>query len=217
MQINRLIVLLLIIASCPAIKAQKTNSAYLFADFQSAKVYFSNGQQANERVNYHLLSNKIRFIDRKDQQVKEVSDTKVLDSIVVGKRVFIPNPDQEGWMEILSAKPVVQVQYFVKGKTKGQEAAYGGTSELASTKSYSEYRDGGTFLMPKVQEMEVASYYNYYWIVKDGKRKQFKSLVQFVKLYPNQKDQLNKYIQDNAVKFEDTEAIVKLCCYAENL
>ena len=58
---------------------------------------------------------------------------------------------------------------------------------------------------------------NYYWIIKNGKKKQFKSFTQFVKLYPKQKEQLNQYIQDNNIKFEDTEAIIKLCFYGESL
>jgi len=216
MKIKRLVILMSIVIISSTNKAQKTNSPYLFDDFESAKVYFSNGRQSDEKVNYHLLSNKIRFIDHKDQQIKEVSDTKIIDSIKIANRVFIPNAD-EGWIEIISTSPLIQVQYFVKPKTKGQVAAYGGSSELTSTKSYSEMRDNGTISQLKEQEFEVASYYNYYWIMKDGKRKQFKSLAQFLKLYPKQKDTLNQYIQDNHINFEDTRAIVKLCLYAENL
>jgi hypothetical protein len=207
---------MLIVVTGSTIKAQTADSAYLFADFEPAEVYFSNGKQSDEKVNYHLLSNKIRFIDKKDKQIKEVSDTKALDSIVVGKRVFIPNPDDEGWIEIVSAKPVVQVQYFVKTKTT-RIAAYGGTSELSNTKTYGKWREKGTIAQLKEPEPEVAGYYNYYWIVKEGKRKQFKSFAQFVKLYPKQKETLNRYIQDNRINFEDVEAIIQLCLYAENL
>ncbi len=193
----------------------QNNSPYLFGDFEAATVYFNNGRQSDEKVNYHLPSNKIRFIDKKDKVIKEVSDTQMLDSIVVGKRVFIPDSVHEGWFEILSEKPVVQVQYFAKTKPKGKQVGFGGTSELTRTSTY-QYLDGGALIL-KEPEMEVVGYYNYYWIFKDGKRKQFKSLAQFVKLYPKQKAQLNQYIQDNHINFEDVEAIVKLCLYAESL
>ena len=217
MKTKRLVIFFLVIVACStAIQAQKTNSPYLFNDFENAKVYFSNGQQSDEKVNYHLLSNKIRFIDRKDQQIKEVSDTKIIDSIKIGDRIFIPNAN-ESWMEILSATPLIQVQYLVNTKTKGQVAAYGGTSELSNTKSYIAKKGNENISILKDMEFEVASYYNYYWIMKDGKRKQFKSFAQFLKLYPKQKDALNQYIQNNHINFEDTEAIVKLCLYAENL
>ena len=217
MKVKCFILLILIAVTNSAIKAQKSNSPYLFTDFESAKVYFANGQESDEKVNYYLLSNKIRFIDKTDKQIKEVSDPKIIKSIIVGKRVFIPNPNGEGWLEVLSDKPVVEVQYFVKAKPKGKEAGYGGTSELTDTKTYRELRDGGTISRLKEQEMEVSSYYNNYWITKDDKRKQFKSLTQFVKLYPKQKEQLNQYIQNNTINFEDVEAIVKLCLYAESL
>ena len=217
MKIKQFIILALMIAVCStAIQAQKTNSPYLFSDFMSAKVYFSNGRQSDEKVNYHLLSNKIRFIDRKDQQIKEVSDPQIIDSIKIGNRTFIPNPD-EGWIEILSTAPLIQVQYLVNTKTKGQIAAYGGTSELSNTKSYSAKKDNENISIVKDVEFEVSSYYNYYWITIDGKRKQFKSFAQFLKFFPKQKDTLNQYIQDNHISFEDTEAIVKLCLYAESL
>ncbi|MDR0231259.1 MAG: hypothetical protein LBI82_03985 [Dysgonamonadaceae bacterium] len=208
------IMLLLIVVTGSTINAQNY-SPYLFDDFKDAKVYFVNEKQSDEKVNYHLLSKKIRFIDKKDEQIKEISDPKALDSIVIGKRVFIPNPDSEGWIEILSEKPVVQVQYFVKTKPKGKQAGFGGTSELTGTSTY-QYKDGGALLL-KDPEMEEVGYYNHYWIIKDGKRKQFKSLAQFVKLYPKQKAQLNQYIQDNHVNFEDVKEIVKLCLYAEKL
>jgi len=208
------IILMLLVVTGSTVNAQN-KFPYLFDDFEAATVYFTNGKQSEEKVNYHLPSNKIRFIDRKDNEIKEVSDTQMLDRIVVGKRVFIPNPDGEGWIEILSEKPVVQVQYFVKTKPKGKQAGFGGTSELTRTSTY-QYKDGGALVM-KDPEMEEIGSYSYYWIVKDGKRKQFKSFPQFVKLYPKQKVQLNQYIQDNHVNFEDAEAIVKLCIYAESL
>ena len=217
MKINYFLLQVMIVVTGSTISAQQPKSEFLFPDFKLAKVYFTNGRQSDEKVNYHLLSDKIRFIDKADNQIKEVSDPQIIKSIIIGERVFIPNPDGEGWLEVLSDKPVVEVQYFVKAKPKAKEAGYGGTSELTSTSTYSEYSDGGTMTRLKETEMEVVDYYNYYWIVKDGKRKLFKSLVQFVKLYPKQKEQLNQYIQDNAINFEDVKAIVKLCIYAENL
>ena len=41
----------------------KESSPYLFNDFQEATVYFKDGSQYHEKMNYNLLVDKFYFID----------------------------------------------------------------------------------------------------------------------------------------------------------
>lgn len=47
--------------------------------------------------------------------------------------------------------------------------------------------------------------------------KQFRNFKQLAKIYSKHRVEVEKYIEDNKVNFEDVDQIVKLCAYADSL
>lgn len=47
--------------------------------------------------------------------------------------------------------------------------------------------------------------------------KQFRNFKQLAKIYSKHHAEVEKYIEDNKVNFEDVDQIVKLCAYADSL
>ena len=66
----------------------KESSPYLFNDFQEATVYFKDGSQYHEKMNYNLLVDKFYFIDHIDNKVKVLSNPQDIQIIKFGNRVF---------------------------------------------------------------------------------------------------------------------------------
>lgn len=209
------ILFLFLIGSLITLQAQNEETGFLFEDYADATIYFKGGLASEEKVNYNLLNNTLYFIDKQDGEIKSVSGIENLISVRVGGRTFLVEKD--GLTEVLPTKPVIYVQYKAKGRTKAATAAYGGTSETSSTKSYSELRDGGSHARLKDLEFEISNLYNYYWIEKEEKKKKFTNFKQFLKIYPNHKNILESYIKEQNIDFEDVDAIVNLCLYAEKL
>lgn len=210
-----LFTLLIWIGFFSLVLSQHNLSEYLFDDYKDATVHFKGNLKSNERVNYNLLNGKLYFIDKHDNKIKVVSDIEKIAFIKVRDRNFLL--DNDGLKEVVSTLPLVYVKYNAKSRRKPSKAAYGGTSQVSSSANYTELRDGGSHAFLKNDDVEIFLHYNEYWIEKDGKKKKFTQFKQFIKIYSGHKEQLEQYIKDNNINFEDAEAIVELCRYAENL
>ena len=210
-----LLVLLSWMAFIPIVVSQENLSAFLFDEYKDAIVYFKGNRQSGEKVNYNMIDDKLYFVDKKDNQVKVVSGIENIVYIKVGERSFLI--EEDGMKEVVSSEPLIYVQYKAKVQRKATKGAYGGTSKVSSASSYTELRDGGAHALVKNYETEASSYYNYYWIEKNGKKRKFTDFKQFLKIYSKQKKDLEKYIDDKKISFEDVNAIIELCIYAENL
>lgn len=204
---------------CAAIggKAQVNNGTpYLFDDFVEATVYFKSGAQFVEKMNYNLAVEKFFFIDRKDNEVKQLSNPEDINVIKFGNRVFYPE-DGKG-IEILPTNPTVYVQYKGHIRQEGKRCAYGQISETSSIRSYGgTYTSGGAHIDFNPEKLTVENRYNLYWMEVKGKKKQFKNFKQFLKFYPKHKEELQKYIETNKVDFDNVEQIKMLCIHAESL
>ena len=55
------------------------------------------------------------------------------------------------------------------------------------------------------------------WLEKNGKRKSFRNFKQFVKLYPEHKAELERFIKTNQLFIDNVEHVKALCVFAESL
>lgn len=193
---------------------QKNNSPYLFDEFQDATVYLKDGMHTKGKMNYDLVSEVFCFID-KNGDILNLAAPEGIAAIEIGKRIFYP--EKRGGFEIISHTPAVYVQYKVKARAESPKGAYGGGTETSSVRSYSFLQSNSTTYTLARPDVKIVDRYNIYWVEKDGKKKQFKSFKQLLKLYPKQSQQLNEYIKAHNIDFNDPAMIVKLCAYADSL
>lgn len=190
--------------------AQENNSNYLFPEFSDSYVYYKDGRVFQVRSNYDLLKNMFKFID-KDNEIKEFADPDMIISIKVGERSFVLVDDNEA-AEIIQAEPRILVQYIGNKRIK-KDLTYGGKTETASVDSYSNLiygtgENGKNTVLVKID-------YQFY-IERNKRLKRFSTEKQFLKLFPKQKNELKKYIDENKVDFGSIEQVVKLCNRAVN-
>lgn len=188
--------------------AQDNHSNYLFSEFSNSYIYYKDGRVFQVRSNYDLLKNMFKFID-KDNEIKEFADPDMIVSIKVGERTFVLVDDNEA-AEIMQADPRILVQYCGQKRIK-KDLTFGGKTETASVDSYSNMiygtgEDGKNTILVKID-------YQFY-IEKNKRLKQFFTEKQFLKLFPKQKKELKKYIDENNVEFCSIEQIIKLCNHA---
>ena len=194
--------------------SQTELSPFLFDTYQDAIVYMRNGMEIRGKMNYHLPSEKFYFIDEQyGNQAKILSNADEVNIIKFGARVFYP--EQDGGVEILSSEPSFYVQYKVTVRDKPKSVGYGGTSSLGNVKTYSSNSTG--FSPDAPVKLEVGSRYNVYWVEKKGKKKEVRNMKQFLKLNSTHKEELEKYIKENNVCFDDAQQMLKLCIYADSL
>lgn len=194
------------------------NSSFLFDDYQEATVYLKNGRQVRNKMNYNLVSEKFYFIDERDgQQVKILSNVDEVNIIKFGERTFYP--EKGAGVEILSSEPPFYVQYKGTARDKPKAAGYGGTSSVSNTTTYSMVgsNSGRMTAVYDPGRLELGRRYNVYWVEKKGKKKEIRNMKQFLKLNSDYREDLERYIKENGVKFDDAQQMLNLYIYADSL
>ena len=96
---------------CMLYAQDKNTSSFLFDDFQEAVVYFKNGSQFREKMNYNILANKFYFVDRVDNKVKALSNPQDIQVIKFGTGCSI----QKGIMVSRFCRRILYCMYNTKG------------------------------------------------------------------------------------------------------
>ena len=180
-----------------------------------AEVFFKDGSRYIETMNYNLLTGKFCFIDSKTKKVQDVANPHDMALVKIAGRVFYQ--EKRGVVEVIPITPPLFVQYKTMVKKEVAKGAYGTTSETSAIHTYGGFNLNGSRYELRKEQLVIGKRYQHYWLEKNGKRKAFKNFKQFVKLYPEHKDVLVKFIKDNELEIDNVEHVKALCVYAESL
>lgn len=203
------IILAILLTIPTVIWSQKNNGKYLFPDFTDSYIYYKDGRVFQVLTNYDLIQNEFIFID-KDNIKKEFTDPSMIISIKAGNRTFrIVSGDEAA--EVIQNEPLILVQYQ-GGKRIKKKLPMGGNTETASVDSYTNLYSYG--VEDNTNNIELASLEYQFYIEKNKRLKRFSTEKQFLKLFPKQKEELKKYIDESKVDFNSIEQVVQLCNHA---
>ena len=198
------------------LRAQADTASFLFDKYEDAQVLLRAGGELKSKMNYSIVVNKFYFIDPQDKQVKELANPGDILLIKIAGRTFYPESNGAG-IEMLPTKPVVYVQYKATARKEAPMGAYGTRSETTAVQSYGTITSNGQSYKLEGEKIIVSNRHHVYWVEKDDKMKQFRNFKQLAKIYSKHRAEVEKYIEDNKVNFEDADQIVKLCSYADSL
>lgn len=195
--------------------SQATYGQFLFNEFSDATIYYNNGLHTQEKINYNLVESSLYFIDKKDNEKKIASQTGNISSIKIADREYVFH--QNELKEYYGGTPDIWVKFKFKGRLKAPTVGYGGSGDIASVNTYTNFQEGGQYSSLKKNEFEMTSILHCYWIQKERKIYKIDSFKQLLKLYNPCSDILQHYINDKKTDFEDVAAVVALIRYAESL
>jgi len=199
-----------------SLSAQEEVGQYLLPEFEKGVVYYKDGRQYNTVLNYNVISQEFLFKDE-DQITKAFAEKELVTLVKIGDRTFLH--DKNLIQEVLQIEPPILVQYRGIRKDKGKNAGYGGTSSTSAIESYSGmYSNGKYHKFEKEGEVvAVSRIVKRYQLRKNGKKKNFSSSGEFVKIYPAFKDEIKSYIKENKIDFNYPDQVVRVCNYADAL
>lgn len=211
---KRLTGFLIGLACCIASGLAQTedNAGFLFDKFKDAVVYYRDGRRFGVPLNYNLITCQYVFIDKQDaNQKKEFTEPGLIVAIEVDGRTFLP--PSEGATEIIQSEPPFYVSY--RGLVKKEKStAYGGSTQTASVDAYSQIRGVGLIGGTDGTQKSVAAIDKEYR-VKIGKRnRRFSTGKQFLKLFPDKKETLLRYMEERQVDFGNVRQVLDLYNYA---
>ena len=199
-----------------AIFAQsEENSSFLFPQFKDSFIYYRDGRRFNVPLNYNLITSQFIFIDKNDGDLKkEFTEPGMIVAIEVDGRTFLP--PSEGATEVIQSEPAFYVSY--RGMVKKERSvAYGGTTQTASVDSYSQIRGVGVIGGTDGTHKTLADIDNEYKVKVGKKSKRFSNEKQFLKLFPDKKEILIRYLEEKQVDFDNISQVLTLYNYAYNL
>lgn len=206
------IVLAILLVIPTTLWSQEKKDQYLFPDFTSSYIYYKDGKVFQVPTNYDLFKNEFIFID-KDNEKKEFTDPGMIVSIKAGNRTFRLIFGNEA-AEVIQNDPIILIQYIGEKRIK-KNLSMGGKTETASVDSYSNLYSYG--IEDNTNNIELANIRYQFYLDINKRLKRFSTEKQFLKLFPKQKEQLKKYMEENQVDFNSIDQVVKLCNYAFTL
>ena len=183
---------------------------YLLPEFTQGVVLMNSGKKHEALLNYNSLTEEMIF-DTKGKKLA-LTDLDQVDTVyVAGKKFFLLN---NKWVElVLDAKYDLYAENKCNLKDPGTPVAYGGTSQVSATSSYSSYFSGGQVYELQLPQGFETLPFTTYWLEKDGKRSAFFNLRQLAKLFPEKDDLMKQYVKKQDVTYDNQSSLVDLIKY----
>lgn len=187
---------------------------YLYPEFTKSKVKMKNGQIQYIMLNYNTVSEKMVF--QRDEQLYDLVNPEMVDTVFLQDSRFVP-ADKVFYKVLLVAPVAFFVQYKGEIMSPGAPAAYGGTSQVSSTKKLSSVHLSSGYYNLKMPTDITVKTDLMYWIRNDGNMFSFINERQFLKLFPDKETELKQFIKHNKIKFDRLPDVVKLAEYYNQL
>ncbi|MBF6597868.1 MAG: hypothetical protein ITF98_06540 [Fermentimonas sp.] len=209
--------LLLLLAISISLHSQEPKGIlhYVFPEFQQGVVLLKNGVSYNSKLNYNIATEEMLFDDNGTILAIGEEILPQIDTVFISNNKFIRVNNK--FVKILIEEPSINL--FIEHKCRiippSKPAAYGGTSQISSTTSYSSILSGGKMYSLTLPEDYEVVPYNVYWIEKNGQLKSFSSIGQLKKIYKDKRKVLNDYLKAIEVKPEDVKSVEEVIIYME--
>lgn len=205
---------LLIYFSLQAQHQAKAILHYIFPEFKSGTILMKNGTRNNAMLNFNAATEEMVF--DQNGQILALAETTLnqLDTVFINDRKFV-------LLNNLFAEVINQNDYklFIQHKCRiippGKPSAFGGTSQLSSTSSYSSWMGNGKVYQLELPDDYKVNPYEVYWLDNGSGWKSFSSIGQIKRFYSKQKALYNTYTKENKVDFKDQGSVTGLIHFME--
>lgn len=186
---------------------------FLYPNFSKSTVKLKTGEILNALMNYNTVSEKMTFYQK--GILLNMNNPEKADTILIqdSKFVFVDGV----FYEILLAAPVsLFIQHKSVLSVKGKPAAYGASSETASSTTITKLYNDKTYNL-KLPDDFIVTPTPVYWVrTKEGMQK-FITERQFLNVFPTKADELKKFIRQQKTDFKNQNSLIKLVTYCNEL
>lgn len=186
---------------------------FLYPNFSKSIVKLKTGEILNALMNYNTVTEKMTFYQK--GILLNMNNPEKADTIFIqnSKFVFV-----EGvFYEILLAAPVsLYIQHKSTISTTGKPAAYGASSQTASSTSITKLYNDKTYNLKLPDDFNVTPTPVFWVRTNDGMQK-FVTERQFLKIFPTKEDEIKKFIKKYNINIKKQNDLIKLVTYCNEL
>lgn len=212
-------IFLLILSIFPlAISAQQFKRVFLFDDFIQAQIKFRNSSVSVVLLNYDASNKTMLF--RQGMEIMEMTDLTQIDSIIIGKRKFVPAANK--FYEVIFLKEGnVYVDWLLKEINIGAKGALGTVTQASVKNLYmSDWGLNGTEMYTPYERQKLRSTDVYkrkndntYYISVKGKLEKVKTLKHLKKIFVRRKDELERFAKEQNIDMKNIHDVLVILNY----
>mgnify|MGYP003623459335 CR=1 FL=1 len=172
---------------------------HLFSKFIEGKIYFENKTVLSSLLNYNILTNELQFIENND--TLEVSNLSNVEKVVANNFTLLNIGKKKGLALIIAQSPDNTKQLAVKKSLITRTAQSGGF----------------TVRNPEDVTVDIAIIGKVDYYLFNNNKATEANRKNFGKLFSNNKNDIEIYIKNNNIDFENEESIKQLFNYCISL
>jgi hypothetical protein len=192
---------------------------YRYPAFMKGVVFYKDGTSNEEIMNYNIVIAEMLFINSR-------KDTLVIDNRVGINHISISGDTffvGDGYFEMLAGDNNIMLlmKRYVKLTDIKKEGAYGTNNSTGSIDNYTSISVGdntSTYKMKVAQDM-IYSFKTEYYFSNSDKEQQLTLAREnnVIKMFPEKKDVIKKYIKDQSISFNKKEDLIQLTGFLQEL
>jgi hypothetical protein len=191
---------------------------YLYPKFLSGTVHLHNGQIHTVPLNYHLLLREIQFINPTGDTLS-LANVQTIRQITIDSQVFLYDQNSNV-LHILADHGGIRLaqNHSLQVGNVDKEVAYGQSSSLSSVNSYSSYPTGsGAIAKLEMKGDVVYSRRSLLFFINQNGLALAPSRKSVFKLFPRHKSNINDYLKEHSVRFNEVEDLSKMLEFGAGL
>lgn len=187
---------------------------FVFPEFMDGIVELKTGDSYDAVINYEMLEQ--HMIVLKDGQYFVMKDENLTDTVIIGDRRFIPV--EKCYYEVLATG---RVSLFFEHKcileSIGGVVPYDTRSTGGGLAGNTTNYGPGGLIELKIPENYKVVDQSEMWVRKEGVMYRISGRKQFMKLFKENEDELNRFTGQNKTDFRNLDDVVKLVHYINGL
>lgn len=188
-----------------------SQSAMLFPEYQKGTILLKGNQKVNVLVNYDATKHLMMYKQSDDDMI--LTNVQSVDSVMIGKHRFIPVKNR--FYEVIPVKSeFLLVDWNIAMTEIGYRGAYGQVTH-SKVHKYNVSAMTHDIYHTEARQNESLEVYrrsnrNTYYIMRNGKMMKFKDKKSLLKLFPDRKDEIEKFLKEDKTMFKNVEDVVEL-------
>jgi hypothetical protein len=186
----------------------------LFPKFAKGVVKLKNGKTYSAILNYELVEQEMVFLQRKLTIV--LDEPQLVDTVYLNNKRFVPFT--KGFFELAVSAPITLfIQHKSYVESAGTPIGYGAMSQTTPPSYVRQLFETRGAISLKVPDAYKVVKDNEYWIRRAGEMSNFSSKREFLKIFPDNKNDLEKFISRNRIDFTEPKDVTKLVLYCNEI
>lgn len=218
---KRLFILIVCLLNGWFIWAQESDSIsekiYVYDEFQLGTVYYSDGSVSKAMMNYNFVLQTMQFFNHlEDGQILDLVRQPNMTHVKIGKDIFVPV--DQGYAIIVLDGSVALLQKTRVITKKQTTGAYGIPTNTVAVKEVPITSFAGSLYETSSKRISHKDYRieTVFYLMKNGKIR-LATKRNYLKLYPKIKLQIELYLSEHNVDFNNHNSLMELSKYCNGL